>query len=264
MRPAFELMKPDLAAKGIILQDYSREPRLLWIGGDGGDRYKVVAKAGKTRIDTHIDAPGGTHLFPKYRPERRHGSVFFRDQEQLLGLYQTWESHASDKLLAVVLNPSTSRWKDFRDLSILQGMKLDTDFVGMEVVHKLRRKFTSDITILDALAEAPEVFAWEFALEKAQVWEKWRDRNAARMNNFTDVLCDGRHLYVAVREKLMQTLQWRKERRPRVRKTPTVEELQQMRVGIQRIMDRHKSVVLVGLPREGRSSCLSAEILDSQ
>lgn len=34
------------------------------------------------------------------------------------------------------------------------------------------------------------------------------------MNDFTDVLCDGRHLYMAVRDKLMQTLEWRRDAVP--------------------------------------------------
>lgn len=246
MHRAFELMKPDLAAKGIVLETYSKRPQQLWIDGDGGERYDIHAKAGRTRINTHIDVSGGTQLFPKFRPERRHGSVFFRDQEPLLGLYQTYESQAADKLAAVVMNPSTTRWKDFADLSRLFQMQLDPSFIGAELVHKLRRKVGNDQEIMDALPEAPEALSFDFAVEKAEVWERWKDRNAKNMNDFTDTLCDGRHLYVAVRKTMVLTLEARQQRHQRVRHRPTVEEIRQLRVRAQRVIDKDQKVVSLG------------------
>ncbi|MEY9198426.1 hypothetical protein ABIA16_003542 [Sinorhizobium fredii] len=246
MHGAFKAMKPLLEAKGIILQVVGRHPDPLWIDGDQGQRYRVVGTVGKTRIDTHVDVTGGTTMFPKFRPERRHGSTFFKDQQPLLGLYQPFESQAADKLAAVVLRPDTTRWKDFRDLSMLFKMQLDPSFIGAELVHKLRRKIGSDQDIMDALPEAPEVFGFEYALEKAQVWEHWRDKNAKQMNDFTDVLCDGRHLYVDVRRKLAETLEARQQRHQRVRHRPTVEEIRQLRIRSQRVIDKDQTVVNLG------------------
>ncbi|CAN7262576.1 nucleotidyl transferase AbiEii/AbiGii toxin family protein [Rhizobium sp. LjRoot98] len=243
---ALEAMKPDLAAKGIVLEAYSKTPKPLWIDGNGGDRYDIVAKAGRTRINTHLDVTGGTDLFPKFRPERRHGSIFFRDQVPLLGLYQSFESQAADKLAAVVLDPTTTRWKDFRDLSMLFAMKLDASLIGAELVHKLRRKIVSDDEIMALLPEAPEVFAYEFALDKAQVWEHWRDKNAKQMDDFTDVLCDGRHLYLDVRRAMATTLENRRERHKRAGHKPTVEEIRQLRVKAQRVIDQGQRVVRLG------------------
>ncbi|ARQ58939.1 hypothetical protein Kim5_CH02896 [Rhizobium sp. Kim5] len=218
MHRAFELMKHDLAAKGIELRSYSNEPEALHIDGHGGHRYKVMAMAGNTRINTKIDMTGGTQLFPKFRPERRHGSVFYSGQEPLLGLYQTFESQAADKLIEVATYPSTSRWKDFRDLSILYGMKLDVTHVGAEVVHKMRRELVSDYAIMDAFPEEPVSLKWEFAQEKAQLWETWKDRNAPHMNAFIDVLCDSRQMYNAVRQHLLASLKLHEDRRQRVRR----------------------------------------------
>ncbi|MBY3363774.1 nucleotidyl transferase AbiEii/AbiGii toxin family protein [Rhizobium laguerreae] len=218
MHRAFELMKHDLAAKGIELRTYSHDPEPLHIDGHGGDRYKVMAMAGNTRINTKIDMTGGTQQFPKFRPERRHGSVFFKGQEPLFGLYQTFESQAADKLIEVITNPSTTRWKDFRDLSILHNMKLDVTHIGAEVVHKMRQKLDSDYAIMDAFPEEPLAFKWELAQAKAQLWQTWKDKNAPQMNDFIDVLCGGRQMYNAVRQHLLAGLKLHEERRQRIRR----------------------------------------------
>jgi hypothetical protein len=186
---AFELMKPDLAAKGIELRSYTREPEPLYVDGHGGDRYKVCAYAGNTRINNKIEITGGTELFPKFRPERRHGSVFFKGQEPLLGLYQTFESQAADKLVEVVTNIDTTRWKDFRDLSMLHGMHLEPKLIAEEVLHRLRCKQLSDFSIMNVLPEEPKSLRWEIAQEKAKLWDAWKSKQSPDMNSFIDVLC---------------------------------------------------------------------------
>ncbi|UFW65813.1 nucleotidyl transferase AbiEii/AbiGii toxin family protein [Rhizobium laguerreae] len=218
MHRAFELMKHDLAAKGVELRTYSHDPEPLHIDGHGGDRYKVMAMAGNTRINTKIDMTGGTALFPKFKPERRHGSVFYAGQEPLLGLYQMYESQAADKLIEVVTNPATTRWKDFRDLSILHNMRLDATHIGAEIVHKMRRKLDSDYAIKDAFPEEPVSLKWEFAQEKAQLWATWKSKNAPHMNAFIDTLCDSRQMYNAVRNHLLAGLKLHEDRRQRVRR----------------------------------------------
>ncbi|WSG96433.1 hypothetical protein U8P76_05845 [Rhizobium johnstonii] len=127
-----------------------------------------MVMAGNTRINTQIDMTGGTQLFPKFRPERRHGSVFYAGQEQLLGLYQTFESQAADKLVEVITNSSTTRWKDFRDLSLPHGMKLDAAQIGAEVVHKMRRQADSDYAIrLQQVAARPTILRHQGTISSA-------------------------------------------------------------------------------------------------
>ncbi len=213
---AFELMKPDLAAKGIELRSYTHEPEQLYVDGYGGDRYKVCAYAGNTRINNKIEITGGTRLFPKFRPERRHGSVFFKNQEPLLGLYQTFESQASDKLIEVITNADTTRWKDFRDVSMLSKMHLDPKHIAQEVLHRLRRKQLRDYSIMDAMPEEPRALKWELAQEKAKLWHVWKEKHAPDVNNFIDVLCDGRDLYSRVRQHIVADLKLVQERHQRV------------------------------------------------
>ncbi|NTI03155.1 nucleotidyl transferase AbiEii/AbiGii toxin family protein [Agrobacterium rhizogenes] len=215
---AFELMKLDLAAKGIELRSYTREPEALHVDGHGGDRYKVCAYAGNTRINNKIEVTGGTQLFPKFRPERRHGSVFYKGQEPLLGLYQTFESQAADKLIEVVTNLETTRWKDFRDLSMLNGMKLDPSHVAEEVLHRLRRKQLSDFSIMSVMPEEPKSLKWELAQEKAKLWHACRSKHSPDVNDFIDVLCDSRELYVQVRRHIVADLKLIQERRQRVQR----------------------------------------------
>ncbi|TAY50958.1 nucleotidyl transferase AbiEii/AbiGii toxin family protein [Rhizobium leguminosarum] len=247
MHRAFELMKHDLAAKGIELRTYSHDPEPLHIDGHGGDRYKVMAMAGNTRINTKIDLTGGTQLFPKFRPERRHGSVFFKGQEPLLGLYQTFESQAADKLIEVITNPSTTRWKDFRDLSLLHGMNLDSAQIGAEVIHKMRRTADSDYAIMDAFPEEPVSLKWEFAQERAQLWNNWKSKHAPDMNAFIDVLCDSRQMCNAVRNHLLAGLKLHEDRHQRVRRQ--VAAVDKVREGLAKTEDTG-NVVQMGKYRD--------------
>ncbi|MFQ6238251.1 nucleotidyl transferase AbiEii/AbiGii toxin family protein [Sinorhizobium meliloti] len=105
--------------------------------------YHIVGRAGKTRINTHIDITGGSHLFPRIQPVRSSGSVFYKGQVPLVGFYQSMESQAADNLAAVVLRSDTTRWKDFRDLALLQSMSLDAKTIAAELVHKVARKLRS-------------------------------------------------------------------------------------------------------------------------
>ena len=213
---AFEKMKPGLEAKGIILESYSKTPDPLWIDGNMGERYHLVIKLGKTRVNTHVDISGGTHLFPRFYNGPRHGSVFYKGQEPLLGHYQPIESQAADKLMAITLRHDTTRWKDFWDLAMLYDMQLDPRLISAEVTHGLRRKAASDADLLAMLPEVPEALSYDFAAAQGIRWQNWATKNKVA-GDWEETLVKARHLYAGIRERVLTAFQTgpRIERAPR-------------------------------------------------
>ncbi|MBA9034330.1 nucleotidyl transferase AbiEii/AbiGii toxin family protein [Rhizobium leguminosarum] len=144
-------MAPMLAEKGIVIAKVGK-PAPLWINGDEGMRFGIEAKIGTATIRTHVDVTGGPRQMPFYTPVKSSGSLFFKDQVPLQGLYQSFESQAADKLSAVVLRPGTTRWKDFSDISALSKMGLDKAVIANELAHQLTFLFP---TAEDAIAALP-------------------------------------------------------------------------------------------------------------
>lgn len=227
-------MAPRLAARGIEITKIGEMQNLI-INGDGGMRFPIMAAAGVTRINTHIDVTGGMrHLPAKAKDEtgqvrkieKSLGSVFFKGQQPLEAYYQPFEAQAADKLATVVLRPDTTRWKDFDDLSRLYQMGLDRTRIAVELAHKLSYMYKTARDVLLALPEVPAIMSFDYAREKAAHWQMWQQRNGrTTTTDFEAIACDSRNLYFDVRKVLVDSYQ--PIRKPKVERKPTVAEVKQ-------------------------------------
>lgn len=243
-------MTPLLAKNGVVITKVGKAQELC-IDGDGGLRVSIEAMVGKSCVITQLTATGGVRHLPAkqlgadghpVQMQKTAGSVFFCDQQPLIAYYQPYEAQAADKLAAVVLRPDMVRWKDFDDLARLHRISLSPTKIALQLSHKLSYRCKTRDEVLEALPEVPSALSFEFAQEKARAWQMWQQRHGRDTSvDFIAVACDTRQLYHMVRERIIESL--RPERRPRVRKNPTVEELRTQRIGIQRIVDKDKPVV---------------------
>ncbi|MCJ9720800.1 nucleotidyl transferase AbiEii/AbiGii toxin family protein [Agrobacterium sp. SHOUNA12C] len=215
---ALRQMKPLLAAKGIGDVEIGKMQPLV-ISGDGGMRFPIVANAGGTRINTHIDITGGRRHLPARRlnesgtpiqVQRTFGSVFFKDQVPLQAYYQPFEGQAADKLSVLLLRPDTTRWKDFTDLSMLQKMGLAPNKIAAELQHKLSFMLEDGEDLLWSLPEVPSTMTWDYAREKAMHFSSWQQKQAKtgsrpKTVDFEDAVCDVRQMYFAVRKAIIES-----------------------------------------------------------
>lgn len=214
---ALRQMKPLLAAKGLDIVEIGKMQPLV-ISGDGGMRFPIVANAGGTRINTHVDITGGRRHLPARRlnetatpiqVQRTFGSVFFKDQVPLQAYYQPFEGQAADKLSVLLLRPDTTRWKDFTDLSMLHKMGMAPNKIAAELQHKLSFMEDGQELLLN-LPEVPSTMTWDYAREKAMLFASWQQKLAKtggrpKSVDFEDTCCDVRQMYFAVRQAIIQS-----------------------------------------------------------
>lgn len=235
---AFAKMTPGLEAKGITVESYSKTPDTLMLDGHMGERYHVVAKAGRTRIRIEVNVSGGTHLFPRFYNGPRHGSIFYRGQEPLLAHYQPVESHAADKLMSMLSHGDTMRWKDFRDLAILSDMQMDPRLISADVIHGLRGKAPTDTELLALMPQVPAALEYDLAASQGIGWQLWAAQNGVQ-GDWEETLSKARHLYASVRERVIAAF----DTGPRMPRSPRVRMTAKMRERVTARVERDDNVV---------------------
>ncbi|XNO40751.1 nucleotidyl transferase AbiEii/AbiGii toxin family protein (plasmid) [Sinorhizobium meliloti] len=165
-------------------------------------RYKFRVVVGPSEIKNHVDISwGGKYRFPKHRSPKRNGSTFYAGQRPVLGHFQSMESQAADKLVAI-FNAKTTRWKDFSDLVLLKSMKLDQQIIASEVTWKLSTTFGDPDAIMAALVEKPESLKCEFVAAKAADFKKWLAKSGPSRGkiDFIATMQPVRQFYASIRQ----------------------------------------------------------------
>jgi len=170
---SFDEMRAEMASKGMQLVGYDEKPKVITTNGQTVHRYNFRVIVGPTEIKNHLDLSwGGKYKFPKHRSPKRYSSPFYAGQKPVLGHFQSLESQAADKLVAI-LNPKTTRWKNFSDLVLLKTMGLDQQIIASEVIWKLSTTFGDPDQIIAALVELPASLNPDFVEAKALDYQKW-------------------------------------------------------------------------------------------
>ncbi|MCZ7890456.1 nucleotidyl transferase AbiEii/AbiGii toxin family protein [Agrobacterium salinitolerans] len=254
---SFDGMRAEMADKGMKLVGYDEKPRVLNVNGQKVHRYGFRVGVGPSEIKNHIDVSwGGKHKFPKFRAPKRHGNTFYAAQKPVLGHYQSMESQAADKLIAI-LNSNTTRWKDFSDLALLKSMKLDQRVIAAEVVWKLSTTFGDPDQVMAALHEKPESLSYDFVAAKAADFEKWLAKSgpARAKIDFVATMQPVRQFYASIRQIIGAA---------RVRKVqgvnPTVDDVKKAFRKAQTEKDKGKPVVTLSDYRLKTGSDLVAQL----
>ncbi|MBY3026506.1 nucleotidyl transferase AbiEii/AbiGii toxin family protein [Rhizobium leguminosarum] len=254
---SFDKIRADMAAKGMRLVDYAEKPKEMTVNGQVVHRYEFKVAVGPSEIKNHVDISwGGKYKFPKHRAPKRHGNTFYAVQKPVLGHFQSMESQAADKLVAI-LNPKTTRWKDFSDLALLKSMNLDQQVIASEVVWKLSTTFGDPDLVMAALKEEPETLKYEYIKAKAETFEKWLAKSgpARARIDFIATMQPVRQFYASIRQIIGAA---------RVRKVhgvnPTVQEVKAAFRKAQAEKDTDKQVVTLSDYRLKTGSDLVAQL----
>lgn len=254
---SFDGMRADMLAKGIKLVGYDEKPRVLNVNGQTVHRYNFRVAVGPSEIKNHIDISwGGKYKFPRHRSPKRHSSPFYAGQQPVFGHFQSMESQAADKLVAI-LNPTTTRWKDFSDLVLLKSMHLDQQVIASEVIWKLSTTFGDPEAVMAALVELPESLEYDFVAAKATDFEKWVAKSgpARKKIDFLATMVPVRDFYTSIRNVIGAA---------RVRKvdgiTPTIADVRKAFRKAQAEKDKGKSVVVLSEYRHKAGSDLQTQL----
>jgi hypothetical protein len=199
---SFDNMRADMADKGMKLVDYAEKPKVMTVNGQVVHRYEFKIAVGPSQIKNHIDVSwGGKYKFPRHRSPKRYSSPFYAGQKPIIGHFQSMESQAADKLVAI-LNPNTTRWKDFSDLALLKSMNLDQQVIASEVIWKLSTTFGDPDQVMAALIEKPETLKYEYIKAKAETFEKWLAKSgpARHKIDFIGTMQSVRQFYSSIRQ----------------------------------------------------------------
>lgn len=199
---SFDGMRSEMAAKGMRLVDYAEKPKVMTVNGQVVHRYEFKVVVGPTQVKNHVDISwGGKYKFPRHRAPKRHGATFYAGQKPILGHFQSMESQAADKLVAI-LNPKTTRWKDFSDLALLKSMKLDQQIIASEVIWKLSTTFGDPDQVMAALVENPESLRYDFVAAKAADFQKWMAKSGPARDkiDFVATMQPVRQFYASIRQ----------------------------------------------------------------